>query len=1152
MSATQEINDLRAAGFTDAEIGEWAVGKRKELSEAGFAEGEIDEWFGAEKPAKASPGLIERLKQGNALGRVLAAAQEGASNAFGSEQIGFSPDSEKWLRDAGIFADPETGRAGPIRFLNEAMLRPAAVGLDAVARAFEAGLGGFSAAAGQIATEAGSDQGKALERDLNMMGQIAGIELGKAPFTRVQRLPTGEVQDVVVAHGLPTKTDFEGAAVTVALKADKNVKAKLERLYEERGLHPAEVAHDALADPVLLQELLADNMEMPARYRGQPKKVEVPEPQATVALAEGSLDAAKQKVLEKISVGDSDPRKKITFQDVYTQMIDDLNPIKELEKSVDKTLPASESPYQITRLSRGTFGKADQMLEYGTYDFNTYATNGKGLRQVLDPVRDDLNGLRAYAAASRAVELEGRGIKSGLDLDAAKQVMAGGKNRYEPVMRELVEYQDRVAAYLRDSGVLSKEAYDAMREANKNYVPFFRVMDDGAGGPGVGSGVRNPIKAIKGSERDIVDPLESVIKNTYVYTAVAERNAIGKAFVDMAAKSGRMDDLAKKIDAPVKATTVTDGEMAAFLKAHGIDKMPEDLLTVFRAARQPLRDNQIAVFQNGKRSVYELDPDVATALKNVDAQTASLMTKILAFPAQTLRAGAVLSPDFIVRNVTRDFLTAFVNSKGVFTPLDTLKGAKSLLTKDADFQNWLKSGGANSALVSVDRQYLQNSIQSLTAETGLGTRAWNVVKSPVDGLRVVSELMENATRLGEFKKVADGVVDKATLQQAGMASREVTLDFARIGASMRAYNMITAFGNASIQGIDRTVRQFGEKPLGTTARVAAGVTLPSVLLWWANHDDPRWKEIPRWQKDLFWIVMTEDHVFRIPKPFELGLVFGSATERALDAWFEENPNAFKDFDRSMLQAFLPSTLPTIAQPIVEQFANRSSFTGAPLIPQRLEKLLPEYQYTEYTTETTKALGALVGAFPGVKDRAVSDRDSPLGSVARALTTPILMENYLRAWTGGLGMYALQIADKGLREAGAVPDPVKPAATLADIPVVKAFVVRYPSASAQSIQDFYDRFEAKKTVWSTVMAKAKDGDAVAAEQAAGYMPSALVQLDGIQDALSQHGQIIRLISNNPEIPAGEKRQLIDTLYFRMIEIAQSGNAALDQAEKTLGK
>jgi hypothetical protein len=77
--------------------------------------------------------------------------------------------------------------------------------------------------------------------------------------------------------------------------------------------------------------------------------------------------------------------------------------------------------------------------------------------------------------------------------------------------------------------------------------------------------------------------------------------------------------------------------------------------------------------------------------------------------------------------------------------------------------------------------------------------------------------------------------------------------------------------------------------------VAAGVTLPSVLLWMANHDDPRYKDIPTWQKDLFWIVMTDEHVYRIPKPFEIGVIFGSVPERMLDKFAADDPEAFKHF-----------------------------------------------------------------------------------------------------------------------------------------------------------------------------------------------------------------------------------------------------------------
>jgi hypothetical protein len=799
--------------------------------------------------------------------------------------------------------------------------------------------------------------------------------------------------------------------------------------------------------------------------------------------------------------------------------------------------------------------------------------------------------------------------------------------------------------YLKDSGILSDKAYDAMLEANKDFIPFYRVMEEGEDTHSKAGGLkaRNPIKKIKGSERQIVDPLESVIKNTYTYIALAERNAVGEAYIKMAKDSGRMADFAVKVPDPVKPidlkeseitklfdefltiykkesktttskttrettkTTGGDGEAQSkglqlvtdrvkeALRARGFSegetnqmvarvangakggdhttteriiekvvkevestqyvpeidiRLPNEAATIWRSMQVPLKPNEIQVWHGGKRTVYEVPPDVAAAFKATDAESANLLIRIMAIPAKTLRAGSIMSPDFTARNLIRDQMSSFVLTHHGYIPiLDFVRGAVSMAKQDEAFSNWMKAGGANAAMVSVDRQYLSQKLFGLSKETGLMEKAWNVFKSPLEMLRIASELTENATRLGEFKKATAGKTDKAALQSAAFDAREVTLDFARIGAKMRAVNMIAAFSNAQIQGIDRVVRAFGENPIGTSAKVAGAITLPSILLWMANHDDPRYREIPQWQRDLFWIVMTKDHIFRIPKPFEMGIVFGTIPERALDAFYDQHPGAFKDLEKSILDAFLPNVTPNIAQPVIEQFANRSLFTGTPIVSATSEKLLPEYQYTEYTTEAAKALGRMFGAFPGLTDRALKDDTTMIGGAARALSTPALMENYLRAWSGGLGMYALQIADKALREAGVLPDPVKPASTLSDLPVIKAFAVRYPGATAQSIQDFYTNYYAGQKYYDTIMHLADQGDPKAITLMDEHQET-LAQVKGIREALTEHSQLIRLISKNPEMTSDEKRQLIDTLYFRMIETAQAGNEALRLIEKEL--
>jgi hypothetical protein len=979
-----------------------------------------------------------------------------------------------------------------------------------------------------------------------------------------------------------------------------------------------------------------------------------------------SPEAAREKMLSKISVRESNDKEPMTFQKLYTDLIDDLNPIREAVKKAakDGALPTSDDPYQLARLTRGTFGKANQFLEYGTFDFKTYENNGPSLRAILKgEVRDlpeitdaepvDLDTLRAYIKAKRDLELVSRGVADpDVDVDAATQVVKHW-GQYERVAKELTAYQNRLTAYLRDAGIISADDYDAMLKANKDYVPFFRVMDEDVGGAGLGRGVKtkNPIKSIKGSERNIIDPIESIIKNTYMYLSLAERNAVGTAFVNMANRSGNPGMFMKKLPPEFKATTLKEEEIRALfdefmtirtqtstervattrqstesktettggesgepqtkqgkmvrdrvleaLSARGFSKgeseqmvsrlegkasggstttdsrttvetlvkeiekteyipelnirLPNSVATIFRAVKTPLKDNEIAVFENGKYQKYQVDKDVARAFNAADSQTAGLLTKILAIPAKMLRAGAVLSPDFMGRNLIRDQTMAFVLSKGGYFPVfDFMRGAFSLAKKDQDFQNWLKSGGANAALVSMDREYLQMQLDTLTEVQGVTRKAWNVATRPFEILRIISELIENATRLGEFKRVSGGLTEKAAIQEGGMASREGTVDFARMGAKTRAMSLITAFFNAAVQGEDRVIRAFAENPVGTTTRMMAAITLPSILLYLSNRNDPRWKEIPRWQKDLSWIVFTDEHIYRIPKAHSAGIIFGSLPERMLEAFESDNPGALKDLEKSILSTFVPNMIPTFAAPVVDQFANRSLFTGAPLIPAAQEKMLPEYQYTEYTTELAKAIGQIMGAFPGMRDRSLRDEDTFIGGVARALTTPILVENYVRSWTGGLGQYTLQLADKALRETGVLPDPVKPLDTLSDLPVIKAFVIRYPSASAQSIQDFYDDYFASKRLYDTKMMLAKEGDLDAFDKVQNIDPMAWDSMAGIRDTIADQAKLIRLIYKNPDLTPDDKRQIIDATYGRMIELAKVGNDAMRDLANILGE
>lgn len=1379
-------------GFSDEEITQWQADQRKALSDAGFNQAEIDTEFGHPPldPKPAAKVFEENIKKATAP-ETPDGEPKPITDFMGALEAGFQGSITGLLArgknpDKTLAEDaPRMSRMSRIA----SSLGQLAGDVPAMVGGAIAGAGGgpVTATAGAFALPAGMRKvitdayaNGSAETFEEVWDRISGalIETGKgwitgaatgvagkaagmlpiaSPTAKAAATVASEVATMVTVGKalegqVPNANDFIDAAVVIGgVKGAVKTAGKIRDVYNRAGVKPDDMIADMEQDVTIGQDFVAENIEIPRAYGKVTATFESPE-RGLVPVEEAkpktvdeqikdiadelgqeapeamTTKAAQQKILSKISIGEHTDKEPMTFQKLYTDLVDDLNPIREAVKKAERlgrlpdnartpaptppgtfaepstqtalpagkpilsidaqglvkaepvasnTLPSTEvrtfaeragsplesateadspytlstsnDPYQLARLTRGTFGKATQFLEFGTFDFKTYENNGPSLKDILqkgvgrdfpeitDIEKVDLNGFRAYIAAKRAVELDGRGIESGFDIEAAKVVVKNGK-QYEAVARELTNYLNRLTKYLKDAGVVSEDAYKAMLDANKDYVPFFRVMDEYLTGAGLGRGVKtkNPIKSIEGSERNTIDPIESVIKNTYLYLSLAERNAVGNAFVKMAKDSGSPDIFLKKVAPEQRAVQLQESEIRALfdefvkvrkttavesktktkttagdsaepqskqgkmvrervleaLSARGFSKgeaeqmiarleskggapgsvetlvkeiekteyvpeidirLPHEVATIFRAVKTPLRDNEIAVFENGKYQKYEVDPDVARAFNAADSQTAGLLTKILAIPAKALRAGAVLSPDFMGRNMIRDQTMAFVLSKGGYFPVfDFVRGAFSLARKDQDFQNWLKSGGANAALVSMDRQYIQQQLSTLTEVQGVMGKAWNVAKSPFEILRITSELIENATRLGEFKKVSGGLTEKAAIQEGGMAAREVTVDFARTGMKTRAMSLISAFFNAAVQGEDRVIRAFAEKPVGTTTKMMAAITLPSVLLYLSNRDDPRWQEIPRWQKDLFWIVFTEDHIYRIPKPHSAGIMFGSIPERMMEAYESDHPGAMKDLEKSFISAFFPNMIPTVAAPIVDQFANRSLFTGTPLIPAAQEKLLPEYQYTEYTTETAKAIGQILGAFPGLRERSIRDEDMFIGGVARALSTPILVENYVRSWTGGLGMYTLQLADKALRESGVLPDPVKPLETLSDLPVIKAFVVRYPSASAQSIQDFYDDYYAKKRVFDTKMELAKQGDLDAFDRVQNIDPSAWDEMAGIRDTLTQQSQLVRLIYKNPDFSPEDKRQLIDSIYYRMIELAKVGNDAMRELAEILGE
>ena len=159
----------------------------------------------------------------------------------------------------------------------------------------------------------------------------------------------------------------------------------------------------------------------------------------------------------------------------------------------------------------------------------------------------------------------------------------------------------------------------------------------------------------------------------------------------------------------------------------------------------------------------------------------------------------------------------------------------------------------------------------------------------------------------------------------------------------------------------------------------------------------------------------------------------------------------------------------------------------------------------------------------------------LGRIAEGLLVRKLTHQEIQAIRSSL------CADFVSRKSGILPDPVKPADTLADVPFVRAFVARSPSAGAESIQRFYEEYESMNKFLTSFKLQIKDLNSEEAQKLSGYAGYAAIM--SYKNNLSELSQTIRLIEKDPVSSAGEKRQLIDHVYLGMISIAKEGLQAI---------
>ena len=218
-------------------------------------------------------------------------------------------------------------------------------------------------------------------------------------------------------------------------------------------------------------------------------------------------------------------------------------------------------------LTKGTFGKTFWEIKDGKI---VPVFKGKSFTEIIKPIEKSgkLDEFRVYLVSKRTVELSDRSIVSGVSKTDAQTAIEGLKNKnpeFEQVAKDLYKYQDDLLNFASENGLVGTQGLEKIRTLNKNRVPFYRVMEETRsaymGGKKSYWKYKRSDKKIKGSEREIIDPIESIIKDTYALINAAERNNIGITMANVAKTNFETARLFEKVDKPMVATKVNAREV---------------------------------------------------------------------------------------------------------------------------------------------------------------------------------------------------------------------------------------------------------------------------------------------------------------------------------------------------------------------------------------------------------------------------------------------------------------------------------------------------------------------------------------------------------------------------------------------------------------
>lgn len=656
--------------------------------------------------------------------------------------------------------------------------------------------------------------------------------------------------------------------------------------------------------------------------------------------------------------------------------------------------------------------KRKVLSEFGSYlvarDQSSLYRELDKLQEELDAQKEVIKNMGGPAEAAKVVNEEGNS-----PIDEFKEIKKAydelnGQLQNNPMTRDEVEaattqgdpifskeaglYDQFVRAdldVLREVGIVSGKDY-ARYTARDGYASLKREVydellgDENGNGAGMGKKI-NPskvssLKQRSGSQRTIINPVESAIKNH----AEIMKKALRQEAINVLTRETFTNNFPELFQ-PTKLHRVFDAST-------GMTEYPQD------------RDPNIIMGRiDGKRVPVIVAKEVQDVVKNVlNHENATWFEKLVLSTSRMFTKGttATFLP-FIASNFTIDQWTAYANSQNGYKPVfSAVKEVYKAVTERVHHEDaapelkyldeYLSIGGERQTFAGWQDMSANELQEKISGEQKGLLRALDLLNSGINIFTLPAQYSEIITRATEYVLARkNGITQLAALEQAG----RITAPFHHMGSwggSKAAMLFVRAapFANATTQVMDQTIRilqtKGGRQRYAFASALAILAGLGGLMALIMNGTDDQKKKYAQIQPALLaryiWIPSTDGKTFiRIRMPETIGAPMTLVNAMISDRFLRTNyaPSDYYQFGTAWIpnqfnignpmQMFF-SWLPPGPKTVIEGAFNKRDFPKPmPIVNNAMMKLPPPLQYDERTSPLAKWVGTKADLSPIMLD-----------------------------------------------------------------------------------------------------------------------------------------------------------------------------------------